>query len=165
MRVEIDDAGRDDHPLRVEDAPAIGGAEPPDARDATVPDADVGLVALRLRAVDDNPTPQDDVEVRHRLLSRGTLPPPVEVGDHLAAEPAERVDDVLVPDRPGLYEEEHHVDALRLVPGGRLDAPPGTADHDRAAIDELLEAPLPVCLLGDPLAIPRVALVGGERAE
>src|SRR5205823_10648733 len=75
VRVEIDEAGRDDHPLRVEDALAIAGAEPADARDATVPDADVGLVALRLRAVDDDPTPQDDVEVRHRLLSRGALPP------------------------------------------------------------------------------------------
>src|SRR5437870_3773042 len=47
----------------------------------------------------------------------------------------------------------------------RVDAALRPADHHRAPLDQLLEAPFAVRLARDVIAVPGVALVRRERAE
>src|SRR5206468_6499008 len=62
VRVEVDEPRGDDRAARIEDPARTGGAEPADRRNPTAADADVGAIALRARAVDDDPVPDHDVE-------------------------------------------------------------------------------------------------------
>jgi hypothetical protein len=66
VRMEVDEARRDDHAARVEDAPRVGGLQTSDRRDPAAADGDVGAIALRARAVDHDPVLQYDVELGHR---------------------------------------------------------------------------------------------------
>src|SRR5439155_1955887 len=81
MRVEVDEAGRDDHSAGVERPRGVGRLQPPERSDAPRPDADVGAVALRPRPVDDDAVLDDEVEIGHRAL----LFPPRRAAARLAA--------------------------------------------------------------------------------
>src|SRR5262249_26953436 len=80
VRVKIDEAGRDDHPARVEHASRGCRSEPANGRDPAAADADVGAIALRTGAVDNDAVPDHDVEIGHasslpgRALPRSHAP-------------------------------------------------------------------------------------------
>ena len=73
MGMQIDEAGRDDQSRGVDRLRGVGGAQPPDFRDAAVLDADVAAKARHPRSVHHHSIANDQIELRHGSTSVARL--------------------------------------------------------------------------------------------
>src|SRR5207249_3346280 len=65
VRVQVDEAGRDDQPARVQHPVGLAAPDRADVGDAAVLDAHVGDVARRAQAVEDRASLDDGIELGH----------------------------------------------------------------------------------------------------
>ena len=73
--MQVDHAGRDDQSRRIQGLRGVAAFQMADFGDLAVLDSEVGFERRNQRAVDNRATPDDAIELSHRITSRGQSPP------------------------------------------------------------------------------------------